>query len=556
MTTPVDASDRGGSRQPASPERAQDVLIKFRHGLGDAVQLTVVLKHLRHYHPAWNVDVAALCGKHSAFGGLCRKVYVLDQDRINGTPYERVLDLDWHECRTAYQGHPSTKACRCLQEVFGLKPVPSLCTYTIRCGKRARQLTHEYLEQVCGTPADSEERFPAAIIHYQGNTSRDRKDLPEDVVEATCQVILEAGAVPVILDWDHRSPLVDGVQVHNPGPDHPLWNSSGTGDAEVLAALIQASRLMIGVDSGPLHVAGSTTTPTVAVWTQHHPAHFFDLADHVLHLVPENHARFLERPAAGEYFQEHYRHRVYQSLYAELPAVAESLLTGEELDKLIKRRLVGLRSRSFGRRYYEEHKLEGLNFLTFGQWQKEYGRWVVESLGLRKKRVLDVGCACGALTRGLGEAGAIVEGIDVSEYMIQLGRRQWPDMARLLSVCDAVNLHLYGDASWDAVHCSQVAEHWKPELVPHILRELHRVVRPGGLLFCALDTQELVDRQERDMETEDPTHLCVRPVRWWHQQLAESEWEVCSSEFEQPMRECPGSFLKRYDWDWFVARKP
>jgi len=47
-----------------------DVLIKFRHGLGDAVQLTAVLSHLSHYHPDWQVDVAALAGKQSAFYGV------------------------------------------------------------------------------------------------------------------------------------------------------------------------------------------------------------------------------------------------------------------------------------------------------------------------------------------------------------------------------------------------------------------------------------------------------------------------------------------------------
>src|SRR5487761_1849625 len=39
------------------------VLLDFRHGLGDAVQLTTVLSHLRHYHPDWQIDVAAGIGK-------------------------------------------------------------------------------------------------------------------------------------------------------------------------------------------------------------------------------------------------------------------------------------------------------------------------------------------------------------------------------------------------------------------------------------------------------------------------------------------------------------
>ncbi len=37
-----------------------NVLIEFAHGLGDAVQFSVVLKHLRKYKPDWNIDVWGL----------------------------------------------------------------------------------------------------------------------------------------------------------------------------------------------------------------------------------------------------------------------------------------------------------------------------------------------------------------------------------------------------------------------------------------------------------------------------------------------------------------
>ena len=53
-----------------------------------------------------------------------------------------------------------------------------------------------------------------------------------------------------------------------------LWHGTRTGDADSSAALIAASQLVIGVDGGPLHVAGATATPTIGVRTQHHPVHF------------------------------------------------------------------------------------------------------------------------------------------------------------------------------------------------------------------------------------------------------------------------------------------
>jgi 2-polyprenyl-3-methyl-5-hydroxy-6-metoxy-1,4-benzoquinol methylase len=123
-----------------------------------------------------------------------------------------------------------------------------------------------------------------------------------------------------------------------------------------------------------------------------------------------------------------------------------------------------LTSKSYDVNYYEQHRAAGLDYLVYGEWHRRYGRWFVGSLKLQGRRCLDVGCACGTLLRGLGEAGAIVQGIDLSEHMISLGRRRWPDMAPILLVCDAVNLHIFSDGLWEAIHCAQVAEHWRPEL--------------------------------------------------------------------------------------------
>ncbi len=547
-------------RPPAETGREirpkQAMLIEFTHGLGDAIQLTCVLKHLRHLHPDWEVDVAAQWGKHSAYHGLCRKVFVLNDGAINKSAYQKVHKLDWHECRAAFGDRPSTKPSLCLTEVFQLSPVPELCRYEVKLSERSQQLARAALAQYCPAGPLPNGRFPAVLIHYQGNTSADRKDLPHDLIREVCDVVQKSGYVPVILDWDRRSPLVDQVKVFNPGPGHELWSGHSTGDAEALTALIAAAALMIGVDSGPLHAAGATTTSTIGVWTHHHPIHFFDLADNVTHMVPGDHEKAAAGAPALDYFKQNYRHHVYKQLYVELPALTQSLLTGENFEHLSNKRfLKQLTSKGFDERYYSEHRLAGLDYLSFGDWQQQYGRWLVQSLNWKGRRVLEVGCACGSILRGLGEAQAIVQGVEINEHMVKLGREKWPDMAPLLHICDAVNLHLFGDGEWEGIHSSQVAEHWKPKLVPHILEELHRVTAPGSIFFCALDTEELFARQSRTMESEDPTHVCIKPMSWWHEQLATAGWDVCTSEVEPALRNHKESFLKRYDWDWFAARR-
>src|SRR5262249_50219216 len=154
--------------------------------------------------------------------------------------------------------------------------VGELCRYTIACGSEARKRAADYLGGVCRERLAGG-RYRVVLLHYQGNTSPAQKDLDHDLAREVCEVALRAGLVPVVLDWDRRSPLPDGACVYNPDADHALWGRSGTGDSEVLAALIEASALMVGVDSGPLHVAGASGTPSVGVWTRHHPVHFYDL---------------------------------------------------------------------------------------------------------------------------------------------------------------------------------------------------------------------------------------------------------------------------------------
>jgi SAM-dependent methyltransferase len=208
---------------------------------------------------------------------------------------------------------------------------------------------------------------------------------------------------------------------------------------------------------------------------------------------------------------------------------------------------------AYDRLYYEQHRDNGLDYANYSDWQKLYGRWWVGSLGLSGRRVLDVGCACGAIAHGIMDAGAMTcTGIDLNEHTIGIARKQWP--YQRWEICDAVNLHLFGDDEFDAIHSAQVAEHWKPELVPFILRELRRALRPGGLIFVALDTADSFGRQGRTPGTpgEDPTHICIKPLEWWREQFGAAGFVSLD---DTALREDSiyREHFAKHDWDWLLA---
>jgi SAM-dependent methyltransferase len=550
------ADGQAPAPSPAIADVEPGILIEFRHGMGDLIQLSVVLAHL-----------ADVCG-NSAIDVVCSEELALSKTRYERARfgfscpryrpelYRQVISLGWEDCTEDVAGWPATKVYHCLTRVVRVPLRRDCWRYSCEVGELPRAKVRRYLESVSGVPADESGRFPVVMIHNRGYSSRMHKDLPTEIIEQVVKACHDRRLAVVMVDLERENPLTDQKTVFAPVRGHPVWQRPGGADPETMLAMIDAAALFIGIDSGPLHLAGASSTPAIGVWTHHHPIRFFDFAANVLHLVPAGHQRLALGPRSLETFQAEYRHAVYGNLGPAIIEQLDALLNvTARAEQPRSDAVLGLHATTFEEDYYREHLLSGLDYLGHGEWQRQYGRWLGRALGWTGRRVLDVGCACGSILRGLGEAGMVVQGIDVSHYMIGLGAKKWPDMAPLMHVADAENLSIFPNAAWDGLHSAQVAEHWRSDHVPAILAELARVTKPGGLFFCALDTEQLFGRTGRKMETEDPTHVCIKPLEWWHEQLATAGWEVCSAEFEEALRTDLETFLTRYDWDWFVARR-
>ncbi|MDV9170848.1 methyltransferase domain-containing protein [Streptomyces sp. W16] len=103
-------------------------------------------------------------------------------------------------------------------------------------------------------------------------------------------------------------------------------------------------------------------------------------------------------------------------------------------------------------------------------------------------RVLDVGCGTGYLTRRMadrvGPDGAVT-GVDPSPPVLDYARhkKQRPGSAPCAyreGIAESLELP---DASFDTVVTSLMLHHLPEELRPAALREMHRVLRPGGRLL-------------------------------------------------------------------------
>jgi ubiquinone/menaquinone biosynthesis C-methylase UbiE len=96
----------------------------------------------------------------------------------------------------------------------------------------------------------------------------------------------------------------------------------------------------------------------------------------------------------------------------------------------------------------------------------------------RDKAIIDVGCGTGAILKQLGNPEKNV-GIDLAPEAISFCRQ------RGLNNVQQGDIHAlpFPDASFDAVICSSVLYHQWVSDVEGAVREMHRVLRPGGALL-------------------------------------------------------------------------
>ena len=115
-------------------------------------------------------------------------------------------------------------------------------------------------------------------------------------------------------------------------------------------------------------------------------------------------------------------------------------------------------------------------------WYSALHRLVLQTLNSelpdwRERPILDAGCGTGAILKRLGDPDKTI-GIDLSPEAISFCRKRGLNNVQQADICALP----FADASFDAVICSSVLYHQWVSDISGALREMHRVLRPGGIL--------------------------------------------------------------------------
>lgn len=112
---------------------------------------------------------------------------------------------------------------------------------------------------------------------------------------------------------------------------------------------------------------------------------------------------------------------------------------------------------------------------------------------LLKGEVLEIGCGCGAVTRYLGETGALVTALEGSSKRAEIAASRCSDLENVTVVCDNF-LHFEAESKFDAVTLIGVLEYSRMFMgtanpVVEMLEKARSFLKPGGVLLLAIENQ-------------------------------------------------------------------
>jgi hypothetical protein len=276
-------------RNGADNSRAKAVTrhtIDFDHGLGDCANFAQIL-------PLWlsrghSIGVRCRPDKAPLFRAAGAEIVtgaVQHSHPWNHAPAPGVpqFEDDWSGNKVAW----NLKAAE----------MPAIGDFTQLWGE-ARESRVDFSTQVADADREFVERAtdnlqrPLILLHTAGNTGPATKNLANEAVASLYRALLDRlDGTLILLDWDNRVPRLAHWRCRH------LSELANVREFSLprLWALMQQSKLLIGVDSGPLHFARLSDISVVGCWTKHFPTHYTLPNPRAVHFVTNRFAQWARK---------------------------------------------------------------------------------------------------------------------------------------------------------------------------------------------------------------------------------------------------------------------
>lgn len=153
---------------------------------------------------------------------------------------------------------------------------------------------------------------------------------------------------------------------------------------------------------------------------------------------------------------------------------------------------------------------------TWDEIYKKHGSWLelphedipavadlFQSKGV--KRVLDLGCGAGRHVVYLAQRGFEVYGLDSSDEALKMAREALAktSLHAELTAASMFDKLPYPDSFFDAIVCTKALNHGTIESIRRTIREMERVLEPGGILFLVVTkSRKILESQKQRREAE------------------------------------------------------
>ena len=249
------------------PTDTQFLRLWFDHGLGDCAHFVQMLQLYRRRN--YIISVHFHTNKQELWRGSGFPFTQLNGTAYHKFPYDTLFNRpqplpDWSGSKLAFN---LTQAP--LPDIVSDGRLSAVWEELVAIDEKAR-ISQYIPADICARVDNYLANLPRpiALLHSNGTNWAGDKNIPFAEVAALYPLLLDnsAGSV-VLLDWDFRVPQhVPSCRLRH------LAEDLGHIDVATLIELIRRSDLLIGVDSGPLHMAVFTDTPVLGVFHHLYPS--------------------------------------------------------------------------------------------------------------------------------------------------------------------------------------------------------------------------------------------------------------------------------------------